>query len=46
VAEEAEEDNCHPDVVELAWTTVAALLSRGANDGTATEPTLDDTDAR
>ncbi len=45
MAEEAEEDNCHPDVVELARTTMAALLSRGGTDGTATEPTPDDTDA-
>ena len=42
MAEEAEEDDCRPDVVELARTTVAALLSRV----TATEPTPDDTDAR
>ncbi len=42
MAEEAEEDDCRPDVVELARTTVAALLSRVMT----TEPTPDDTDAR
>ncbi len=45
MAEEAEKDGCRPDVVELARTTMAALLSRGGNNGTATEPTPDDTDA-
>jgi hypothetical protein len=45
VAEEAEEDDYCPDVVELAQTTMAALLSRGVNNGNAMEPTLDDTDA-
>jgi hypothetical protein len=43
--EEKEDDDCRPDVVELARTTVAALPSRGGNNGTATEPTPNDTDA-
>ncbi len=54
MAEGAEEDNCRPEVVELVWTTVAALcdstdqdncLFCGGNNGTATEPEPDDTDA-
>ncbi len=46
MAEEEEDDDCRPDVVELSQTTVAALPSRGGNNGMATEPTPDDTDAR
>ncbi len=55
MVEGAEEDNCRPEVVELVRTTVTALCdSTGRDDclfcvgnsGTATEPELDDTDAR